>query len=394
METKRTGLVLADLHIGVLPILQTYKELNYLKEYLRDKHFSFIIIAGDFFDKKLYSGEEYIVAAQDLCLFLISKCDKLRMIEGTKSHDNMQYSIFKQYTTLRDDVLWNPMDVKIIHTVEEEMLFPDMKVLYIPEEYLYDKKEYYADFLAKEKEYDYVFGHGVIQEAMTNVVRNTKSSSQQRKKPPVFTTAELEYICKGEVYFGHYHVHTNIHDKVFYVGSYSRFHFGEEEPKGFYEISMDDETYEHHFVENISTEQYITISYSYNHKFFQEGIDLIEEFNKIKKKKKQAGTEHLKLVFNIPDDYPNAEYFINLVNETFHETDGIKVEIVNGYIANKRVANKEKFQEVKKKFGYVFDKNADIEDILSPFIKERMDRDIPPDKIKTYLNFKATDLIK
>ena len=394
MDIKKTGLVLADLHIGALSIHQTYKELDFLKDYLRDKNFSFIIIAGDFFDKKMYSGEEYIVLAQDIFLCLMSKCEKLRIVEGTRSHDNKQYSIFKQFTSPRNDVPWSNIDVKIISTVEEEMLFPDMKVLYIPEEYVYDKKEYYKDFLSKENEYDYVFGHGIIQEAMTNAVRNTKKSSQQRKKPPIFTTAELEFISKGEVYFGHYHVHTNIHDKVFYVGSYSRFHFGEEEPKGFYEIIKDDDKYEHYFIENVSTDQYITIAYSYNHKIFQDNVDILEELNKIKKKKKQAGTEHLKLIFNIPDDYKNSEYFINVVNETFHGIDDIKIEFVNGYIANKRVVNKEKFQEVKQKFGYVFDKNAEIEDILSPFIKDRLNRDIPPDKIKKYLTFKATDLIR
>ena len=49
----------------------------------------------------------------------------------------------------------------------------------------------------KENEYDYVFGHGVIQEVMTMVKR--KSTKNKRITTPIFTTKELSSICKGDV---------------------------------------------------------------------------------------------------------------------------------------------------------------------------------------------------
>lgn len=390
-----TGMVLADLHIGALPLEQTYKEIDYLKDSIKDFHFDFIVLAGDYFDKKIYSGEEYIVIANDLFLYLLEHCNKLRAIAGTKSHDNKQYSIFRMYERNQKDIIGSDaIDYRLIETVEEEELFPGLQVLYIPEEYVYDKEEYYKEYFKKEKYYDYVFGHGIIAEGMTNAVRNQKKEKAHRRKPPIFKTAELEDICKGQTYFGHYHTNTNIHDAVFYVGSWSRDKFGEEEPKGFYKIFIKDDGYDNEFVPNMVTEQYTTISFAYNHKIFREDVDLVKEFKEIQKKKEDMGIENLRLLFNIPVDYPNGEFFIGLANDTFGNIPGYKVEISNGYIEMKRQANKEKFREVKEKFHYVFDENAKIEDVLSNFTKAKQNREIPPEKVKEYMSFDAVDLLK
>lgn len=392
---KLSGMVLADLHIGALPLEQTYKEINYLKDTIKDSSFDFIIIAGDYFDKKIYSGDEYIVIANDLFLYLLEHCNKLRAITGTSSHDNKQYSIFRMYERNQDDIIGSEdIDYRLIETVSEEELFPGLQVLYIPEEYVYDKEEYYKEYFVKKKYYDYVFGHGVIAEGMANAVRNQKKSKEHRRKAPIFKTVEFEYICKGQTYFGHYHTHTNLHDTVFYVGSWCRDKFGEEEPKGFYKIFAEEGKYTNEFMPNTVTEQYTTISFGYNHKIFKEDTDLVKEFKEIQKKRESLGIEHMRLLFNIPNDYPNGEFFINLANDTFGGLSGYKVEVSNGYIEMKRQVNKEKFREVKKKFHYVFDENAKIEDVLSNFTKAKQNREIPPERVKEYMTFDAVDLLQ
>ena len=395
MEYKELrGLVLADLHIGAYSSTQTRKEFLFLKDFMKDKYYSFIIIAGDYFDKKLYSNEEYIVIANELFLFLLSRCDKLRMVAGTKSHDNDQYKIFSQYENKSvSELLDKEIDFRVINTFEEENLFDELKVLYLPEEYIYDKKEYYKDILNKENEYDYVFGHGVIQEAMTNAVRATKKDSSKRKKAPVFNTMELSRICKGQVYFGHYHINTNINNKVFYVGSYSRYKFGEEEAKGFYEISTNGNHYVNHFVENVSTEKYVQIPYSFNNDIFKSDTDVLSKLKDIIRKKDLSDIDHLKLIFNIPDEYPNPEFFINLVNDVFRDRDDIKVEITNGYIVTKRSSTKEEVKEVLNTYPYIFEKNSTAEENISYFIRDRYNKDVPVERVKKYLNFKALDLL-
>ena len=395
MEYKELkGLVLADLHIGAYSSTQTRKEFLFLKDFMKDKYYSFIIIAGDYFDKKLYSNEEYVVIANELFLFLLSRCDKLRMVAGTKSHDNDQYKIFSQYENRSiAELLDKEIDFRVINTFEEEELFDELKVLYLPEEYIYDKKEYYKDILNKENEYDYVFGHGVIQEAMTNAVRATKKDSSKRKKAPVFNTMELSRICKGQVYFGHYHINTNINNKVFYVGSYSRYKFGEEEAKGFYEISTDGNHYINRFIENVSTEKYVQIPYSFNNEIFKSDIDVLGKLKDIIRKKDLSNIDHLKLIFNIPDEYPNPEFFINLVNDVFRDRDDIKVEITNGYIVTKRSSTKEEVKEVLNTYPYIFEKNSTPEENISYFIRDRYSKDVPVERVKKYLNFKALDLL-
>lgn len=393
------GLLLADIHIKAQDYQQTYKEYKFLENYLDDKHYDFCIILGDFFDRKIYSYEEYIQLAYKYMLLLISHCEKVRVVYGTKSHENEQYNIFD---FLKDDIykvmpLSFQLDFKVIKSVEEEELFPDCKVLYLPEEYVLDKKEYYKEYLSKEKEYDYVFGHGVIQEVMTNAVRSIDKKSNkthERKKTPVFTTMELKKICKGQTYFGHYHIHTNIDDVIFYVGSFSRFCFGEEEKKGFYEIEKTKKEYKNEFIENISARRYVTKKYGYKDAIFTSETLLIKELDSIIPKKEKAGIDFLRLIINIPEDYEKAEFLINLLNERFKFRTDIKIEIVNGYVEKKRQVNKEEVQEVFEKYDFIFDKNEEDERKISYFIREKNNKEMSPEQIKKYLSFKAIELLQ
>lgn len=394
----RTGILIADLHIKAQDYMQTYNEYKFLEEYLENKTYDFCIILGDFFDRKIYSYEDYIQLSYKYMILLMTHCKKIRIVYGTKSHENDQYNIFDMAT--KDIYKIAPssfnIDYRVIKHVEEEELFPDMQVLYVPEEYILDKNEYYHSFM-NHKKYDYVFGHGVIKEVMTNAVKHNEKKStkiKNQKKPPIFTTAELNDICKGQTFFGHYHIHTNIDNEIFYVGSFSRFCFGEEEPKGFYEISTDGKKYDFNFIENLVAKKYITKRYGYKDKIFQSEENLIKEINSIEKKKEVANIDYLRLIFNIPEDYENSEFAINMIHEKFKFCNDIKIEIVNGYIEKKRQANKEQVKEIFKNYDIIFEKDAPIEDKLSYYIKEKNKKEKSPEEIKKYINFKAIDLLQ
>lgn len=394
----RTGILIADLHIKSQDYMQTYNEYKFLEEYLENKTYDFCIILGDFFDRKIYSYEDYIQLSYKYMILLMTHCKKIRIVYGTKSHENDQYNIFDMAT--KDIYKIAPssfnIDYRVIKHVEEEELFPDMQVLYVPEEYILDKNEYYHSF-RNHKKYDYVFGHGVIKEVMTNAVKHNEKKStkiKNQKKPPIFTTAELNDICKGQTFFGHYHIHTNIDDKVFYVGSFSRFCFGEEEPKGFYEISTDGKKYDFNFIENLVAKKYITKRYGYKDKIFQSEENLIKEINSIEKKKEISNIDYLRLIFNIPENYENSEFAINMIHEKFKFCNDIKFEIVNGYIEKKRQANKEQVKEIFKNYDIIFEKDSPIEDKLSYYIKEKNKKEKSPEEIKKYISFKAIDLLQ
>ncbi len=384
---KYNGIVISDIHFGASDVESLKKELiEVFLYYLENmKKIDFIIIDGDYFDHKIYLNEKASYYALSFMDKLVSICKEhncpIRLIYGTESHEVNQYGIFSMYKEDKD------LDFKVIYTVEEEELLPGMNVLYLPEEHIYSKKEYYKEYFENKNKYDYVFGHGVIQEVMTHVTRNSTKKESDRKKTPVFSSAEFLDICKGQVYFGHYHINTNINDKIFYVGSFSRWCHGEMQPKGFYHITYDKdkEKYTQKFIENYLAKKYITYTYGYNSSVMNSEEDLLDELNKKDKLINIEESDHVCYVFNIPENHPNPEFIINILNERYKFNENVKVNITNGYVEKKRKVNKERLDSVINEFPMVFDKSVQIEDKVYYYIKKKYDRDIEESHIKKYL---------
>lgn len=384
---KYHGIVVSDIHFGAFEpeILQNELHEIFIKYLDSMKKIDFIVIDGDYFDHKIYLNEKISKYAMQFMdeLVNIAKTNfcPIRIVYGTESHEANQYSIFSIYDN--DNV-----DFKVIYTAEEEELLPGLKVLYIPEEYVYSKKEYYGKFLSKHREYDYIFGHGVIQEVMTEASRSTKEKpSSDRKKVPVFTTSELIEMCKGQIYFGHYHINTNIMDKVFYVGSYSRWMHGEETPKGFYHLTCnpENENYSQEFIENSLARRFITYVYGYDSKVMENEDALLEELNRRDKAIENADGDHVRFVFNIPEDHPNPEFIMNVLNERYKFNDYVKVNVTNGYVEKKKSANKKSLHDALNEFPMIFDKSVTIENKIIYYIKKKFDRDLELSQVKKYL---------
>lgn len=384
---KYNGIVISDIHFGVIDPQQLKKELvEVFLYYLENmKKIDFIVITGDYFDHKLYVNDSNSNCALGFMDALISICKEhscpLRIVYGTESHEVSQYNIFSIYENNPD------IDFKVITTVTEEELLKDMHVLYIPEEFVYNKKDYYKDFFDNKDKYDYVFGHGVITEVMTNAVRHDKEKESTRKKVPYFTTMELNKICKGQVYFGHYHCNTNIDNKIFYVGSYTRFCHGEDEPKGFYHITynVDKGKYEEKFIENYMAKKYVTYTYGYTSDILNDEENMIKELDKLDKLNELNQNDYVKYVFNIPENHPNPEFVINVLNERYKHNDTVKVKITNGYVEKKKKINKEKLNDAMSEYPMIFDKSAKLEDKIVYFIKKKYDKDISVENTKKYL---------
>lgn len=385
---KYTGIVIADIHFGAFNAHTLKSELDnvFLSHLKTLKKINFIVIAGDYFDHKIYLNDrvsDYALSFMD-SLINISKeynCP-IRIVYGTESHEVNQYNIFSMYEN-------DPsLNFKIINTVTEEELLQDLHVLYIPEEYMSDKKEYYKEYFDNKEKYDYIFGHGVIQEVMTYTTKETETKKESsRKKVPRFTTAELLNMCKGQVYFGHYHISTNIADKVFYVGSFSRWIFGEDEPKGFYELTCDISKgkYTQKFIENTFAQKYTTYTYGYDNHVMDDETSLLEELNKRDKLIDAENSDHVRYIFNIPENHPNPEFIINILNERYKFNDSVKVKLVNGYVEKKRKINKEKLSSVMNEYPMIFDKSIKLEDKIIYFIKKRYEKDISLEDMKKYL---------
>ena len=143
---NRIGAIIADIHIGVIDDDIMIRELdeiffNKINEYKLD----FVIIAGDLFDKQIKVNGKGFKSLSVFIVKLVEYCcnnnTKLRIIQGTYSHDLDQL----KYVDALLSVYFNNhnLDYKLIYSVTSEELFDNLKILYIPEEYIEDKKEYY-----------------------------------------------------------------------------------------------------------------------------------------------------------------------------------------------------------------------------------------------------------
>lgn len=396
--SKYVGVVISDIHVGAFNLKQLRKEFDeiFLKHIYSMEKLDFLIIDGDFFDYKFFLRDEESTTAHSMLEDIISVCKEkntaLRIIYGTEGHECGQYEVIK--------VLTDYDNFRVIKFAEAEELLPGMHVLYLPEEQIFDKNEYYKDFFNEDKRYDYVFGHGVIREVMKEAAsqieeKENSSTSVKRKKVPVFSSAELSRICKGQVYFGHYHNMRNIDDKVFYVGSFSRWKFGEDDPKGFFVISCnpEKEKYKSTFIENTLAEVYRTINYGFNSEVFTSEEKLVEAFNMIDGILSNNILNHVKCVFNIPDTVENPEGILNTIKEHYRFKDNIKTDIVHGYIDKRREQQKEQIDTENLKYNFIEDENMPLEEQCSRFISIEYNQDLSTDTISLYLYNSLNDIL-
>lgn len=382
--SKYKGYIISDLHIGIKNTKKLYEEYkNIFINNIKNEKKDFIIICGDYFDHKLFLNDEFTSYAYTMMVDLINACDKstkIRIVYGTESHECNQYDFIDKLSEI------SKMDIKVIKYISDEELLPNLHILYLPEEHILDKNDYYKEYFKEDKKYDYVFGHGVIREAMKEAATQIENKSSNRKSVPVFSTAELRRICKGQVYFGHYHINTDL-DDIYYVGSFTRWQFGEEGRKGFYKVICDTEDNEYHneFIENTMCDIYKTISFGYQNKVFDSMNNMEKELDKIDKLIKGKLFDHVRFEFNIPESQENPESIMNYINERYKFNDNVKTEIVHGYIENKKKKQKEEIQKKNDKYSFIFDKNMSLEDKTSYFINIEYNRDISPDKISMYL---------
>lgn len=391
---KYKGLIISDIHIGVIPMEELYLQFqSSFIEYINNMdELHYIIIDGDYFDHKLFLNDIASKYASKMLQDIIDACKKfdnqvkIRFVYGTESHECNQYDALS--------VLINSYDIEVIKYAKEEELLPGMKVLYLPEEHILDKKEYYKEFFEEDQKYDYIFGHGIIREAMKEAAVQNDTSSDKRKKVPVFSTAEFRRICKGQTYFGHYHVNTDM-DDVFYVGSFTRWQFGEDQDKGFYETCFNTkkETYINKFIKNELAKMYKTISFGYKDKIFDDVDTLHQELDRVDHLIKTDAFDHVRFEVNIPETQENPEFVIDYLKERYKFNKNIKVNIVNGYIEAKKKQQKEKIKEDNDKYDFIFEKDISLQDKTSHFISIEYNRDISPDHIENYLTKPLNDIL-
>lgn len=235
---------IADLHFGKIPNEEEmYNALknNFIKRCI-DKKADMIIINGDSYDSRQLINSKaniYFYKFIDDC---IATGATIIILEGTESHDRYQINSLAHYAS----------DKFFIVNTARKLITNGLKFLILPEEYV--KDEHYYDELMKDK-YDFVQFHGTF----GHTGYGSKSDEVVRK-PFIWDYKMFEDKVKYFVIGGHIHIHSEYHN-VIYCSSFSRLNFGEEEPKGWVEVIIDEKKgkAKWEFIENKDAPLFTTI---------------------------------------------------------------------------------------------------------------------------------------
>lgn len=370
-------LVIGDIHFGYYPAELLYKEFKLVINNIT-KDIDVVFIAGDYFDTKLSLSSKHSIYAIKTFCDILDKCEqtntKLRMIRGTASHDPEN-----QLVNLSSIAKSSKVDFKLYLTVGEEELFPDFNVLYVPEEYMENKDEYYKEFF--NKKYQCIIGHGMFEE--TNYVTN---KTLNMKKYPVFNSAFIEKICDGPIIFGHIHKSQKIRNRIMYTGSFTRSRYGEEEDKGFIVSTYETEnnSTDFKFIVNDKATKFDTVSILDTSEIFSlllnEQIQFIKDMISTYKKDK------LRIKINIPKTYDNTKVFIDSVTTVFGNMENVDIVILDNTKEETKQKTKEIVDKLMLKYNFIFDKSISYEEKIQQFIYNKKGEKIDLENIRKIIN--------
>lgn len=360
------GVAISDLHFGIRDSARLYKELSIVKDYLEKNDVQILNINGDYFDRKLSMTEP---AANYAILFfddLVRICKKkgiiMRVLQGTRSHDLNQISIFYHYSS--------DLNIKFFEEIAEEELF-GAKFLYIPEEYPENSEEYYKEY--KEKKYNLILGHGTWNEmAFADQIEN--GARNDLNTAPVFFFKEWSNsVENGVIIFGHIHSRHILSKKIYYPGSYTAWDFSDRSERGFatYEIDTDKNETKVTLVTNTLAPRYDVYKLK----------DHYEDFSKVSiEEVKTFIDELLKGTDNLKVDISGlSEEKIKMLREVYKDNSSIKFEQKD--IQTLLEAKKETQEAVYDKYSYILKRELPLDKTVQRFIKEEYGKDIDLDKI-------------
>ena len=369
------GLNLGDVHFGHPKTKHmAEEELPFFLEYTRKhgKDIDFINLLGDFYDRKISLNEESSKLSKEFIDDLLGLCRefniKLRWIRGTKTHDFNQLDNFKHYQ------LYTDVDFRIITTVTEEEMFPEVSILWIPEEYMHDQDEYYKEFLdacSDGAKYDMIFGHGTWEhEAFTCQVQE---SERNIKGSPVFRIKQWEDKVYGPIIFGHIHTHNVYKEKIYYTGSYSRWCYGEEKPKGFLDLTYDVESTEYKvkFIKNIHALDYTTVKLS---EYIDADSTVDEKVAKIDELRLSLDNVRVKVDLELVDE----KAAIAIMKETFSSDNDVRIDVSDKI-------KQQNEEEEKNEYDYVTSGEYDTKDVILMYTENEEGVKISKDKLNELL---------
>ena len=376
-------IVIADIHWGAMDAYTMYNNLELVLEFIRQKNdIDFVIIAGDYFDYRLQLNSKTALLAIDWFDKLINTCKssnvrKVRMFKGTREHDNDQLEVFRPSYELEDGYF------KLSNTTESEELLPGLRCVYCPDENI-NLVDYHQLYYRKFIPYAHIgFFHGNFDSILPEIEFNR--IQEHGLSTMIYEYDKFAKLIKGPLISGHWHVKSE-NESLYYVGSFDRWKFNEEDDKGFIygEINTETNDYFIHRVNNPLARNYKTLivdsdNYSSPEEFAQLANIINENLQSDENMK-------LRVSYLITSDNDEALMNFNIFQRKYSTNKQVKIYLKD---LVKREAKKEKKRQVEieaSKYKYIFDSDVrNIPEIVHRFILDNKDVDIPTSTIEKYI---------
>lgn len=211
----------------------------------RTAEIALLFYGGDFWDHEVSNADPDLPLAHDYIGWRLKSASKrgygVRVLEGTKSHDRSQNSIWETINDLLDE----PADLRYVDTVSIENHKVLGNILYVPDNWKPTANEVWEDVCLELhnknlKKVDWVIMHGAFKHQLPSHLQN----NQQLHDPELYSG-----ICNKYVLVGHVHVKSQ-YKNIISIGSIERLSHNEEEPKGSLRINVTENGDEILFQEN------------------------------------------------------------------------------------------------------------------------------------------------
>lgn len=252
---------IADIHSvpnNIDPYCFFNDQLYLIIDFLEKNDYDFLTISGDLFET-IYRADSAEIQITSKFMYLLlnisrQKNAKVRIIKGTHIHDYDQLSLFENYETD------SRYDFRIINKPEDENVFDNLKVKYIPVIYIEDYLEFKNKYLSTSC--DIIVFHGLIEGAFP--IAERRDDIYVNKKEPILRVNDILNCINLFAVGGHIHKRLFIKDNIWYTNSFTAKTYHDTDIKGFDYITINtlNNSFHVEFIENTESQKFEIIDFT------------------------------------------------------------------------------------------------------------------------------------
>lgn len=371
---------IADIHFGAMKPDQLLYELEIIDEFIEQfgESLDMIVINGDYWDSKMGLYTKSAIAGIKWMTDLVTKCNykniHVVIYKGTISHDDDQLEVFRS--------LEDSFPRFTIINENTYMKFKDLNLLFLPDENM-NLDDYYMKYLdnyVREKEdIDIAFFHGNADFVMKSFM--TQESELDSHNSVLFEYDFWNKMVKGPLIAGHWHTYMK-KGNWYYVGSYSRWKFGEEDPKGALLVSYNTDTSEYFTYRIINDRCPQYKAYQIPTKLYNSVEEYITIIEKIREDISSDENLNVKIEILITDNKAENDAYIQLIKESFLGNKKVKIVLKNKVEIEKRKAKRDEEIVHNQRFDFIIKGGLSEAEKFQRFILEKYGESVPLDFIE------------